>query len=134
MGLLGDIGNVVGGVFGGVKDTLDAWNGPQEQKDKILGDIEKAEQQIRNNLIQAELKQDDLYTKRARPTVVYAGILIAMAEMLGLRFLFLNWANVSADVITASTQALNVFWMAWGGVVGLYAGGRTAEKLGLKRK
>ena len=84
----------------------------------------------------AELNQGDNYTKRARPTVVYAG----------LAFIFLNYCVVpgvqylrgkaeahceqSAPecVVAAGIQLPPEFWWAWAGIVGTWSIGRSFEK------
>jgi hypothetical protein len=119
----------LGAIFGGVKNVLDSWNAPQEQKDKILGELQSAELQIKSNLIQAELKQDDTFTKRARPTVIYAGIVGFFLEIFGIRYIILSKLGLPPDIINASKEALNVFWAAWGMVVGAYGIGRSYEKV-----
>lgn len=79
----------------------------------------RAELQLRERVMTAELEQGDAYTKRARPTIVYAGLaMIAFnycaAPLLGL------------DALALPTE----FWVAWGGVVGIYSVGRSYEKHG----
>ena len=74
------------------------------------------------NIIVAEARQDDKYTKRARPTVIYVGIVLII------------WAYVMTPLLNQlwSLQINNsipeFFWYSWAGVVGVYAGGRSFEK------
>lgn len=77
----------------------------------------------------AELKQDDLYTKRARPTVIYGG----------LAFIFM--VHVLLPVISSFTDHAqpdlslpSEFWWAWGSVVSVYGIGRSIEKAGFQNK
>lgn len=68
------------------------------------------------------------YTKRARPTVVYAGLVF-----IGLIHVLLPavaWTLASAG---CAVQPFNLtlpseFWWAWSGVCGVYAIGRSWEK------
>jgi len=78
----------------------------------------------------AELNQSDKYTKRARPTVVYFGLVFIFLEILGVRIILLNHFG-AADLVSDSTSVLQFFFTAWGGVVGVYAAGRSMEKRGI---
>lgn len=93
------------------------------------------EQTVRSNLqakeriLVAELNQGDNYTKRARPTVVYFGLV-----MIGVNYLIvptLSMLNVG-EVINFPLPT--EFWAAWGGIVATWAVGRSAEKIGIKNK
>jgi len=95
------------------------------------------EQSLRKNLeakervLVAELNQGDSYTKRARPTVVYAGLI----------FITINYVvfPLLARVATAMGIAVDAspladlpgdFWLAWGGICATWSIGRTIEKRG----
>jgi len=89
----------------------------QEREDKLVG--------VQRDIIVAEMQQADSYTKRARPTIVYAG----------LGFIFL--VNVAFPILAFFTgrpiPELNLpgdFWLAWGGVCSIWVIGRSAEKAG----
>ena len=76
-------------------------------------------------IIVAEMQQQDKFTKRARPMLVYAGLF----------FIFL--VNVAFPFVTYFTKetlpALQLpddFWWAWGSVVGIWSIGRTLERKG----
>jgi len=66
-------------------------------------------------IIQAEMAQGDSYTKRARPTVVYAGLVMFFVQ------LFAQFTGVTVEVPPDFTYA-------WAGVVGVWMIGRTYEK------
>lgn len=97
---------------------------------KLQEVLEAREQQVmtaQRDIIVAEMAQNDSYTKRARPTLVYAGLL----------FIFL--VHVFFPIITALTgkepPSLSLpeeFWWAWSATVGIWAIGRSAERLGGK--
>ncbi len=84
----------------------------------------------------AELGQGDAYTKRARPTIVYAGL--AFIFLVHVCLPMAGWvAVVAAGSPLPQTPPLSLpseFWWAWTGVCGLYAVGRTMEKRGASLK
>lgn len=80
-----------------------------------------AETRAKAQVMTAELRQGDTYTKRLRPTIGYSGlalvVLVVVAQMFGKQ-------------VTVPME----FWVAWGGLVGVYSIGRTAEKRGAAGK
>ena len=77
------------------------------------------------SVIVAEMGQGDNYTKRARPTLVYAG----------LGFIFLNhvFCPMFAFFTGRAIPNMNLpgeFWTAWSAVVGIWSIGRTFERRG----
>ena len=115
-----------------------------QQRDAQVGDSARAEMDARQRAIVAELQQDDTYTKRARPSVVYAG----------LAFIFLNYVVVpgiqyltghavvkctpagqdSSCHIESGITLPQEFWWAWAGVVGTWSIGRSFEKVGVSNR
>ena len=87
-------------------------------------DLEKKALDSKKEIITAELKQDDNYTKRARPTIVYGGLLI-----LFLNHVALPWIAYFTGQQLPTIDLPSEFWLAWGGVTGVYAFGRTKEKM-----
>lgn len=85
----------------------------------------RAELGARRDIIVAEMAQGDAYTKRARPTVVYAGIVIFALDA-AVRAIQMSLGV--GDVPT--TYVPSEFALAWGSVVGLWVLGRSAEKRG----
>lgn len=85
----------------------------------------RSELQARENIMVSEMKQGDNYTKRARPTIVYTG-LGAIVFNYCVVPLLQTVMGKTIDPFSLPTE----FWMAWGGVVGIYAIGRSAEKRG----
>ena len=111
----------------------------QELIQKRESEIEQTirrEMEAKSSIMLAELKQDDKYTKRARPTVVYVGLVFILLEIFGLRHLILN--QLSADkfeaIIKSSDSIFQTFLIAWSGVIGVYSIGRSVEKRGIKNK
>jgi len=101
------------------------------EREKQIHETYRSEINASKDVIIAELKQSDLFTKRARPTVVYAGLIFVLLEIFGLRIAVLNFNHASPEIIKSSTEILNAFLYMWGAVAGAYALGRTAEKRGI---
>lgn len=131
-------------IFGFVKDIIspvttmiDKLTTTQEEKLTLkakLTEIENTltmkvlehEQNVINSqkeVIIAELNQGDLYTKRARPTIIYAGLAIVAANHI-----LFPWIAFFFDYVIPAINLPSEFWLAWGGVTGVYAWGRTIEK------
>jgi len=89
-----------------------------------LIDYEKNIIDKKAEIMVAELKQDDKYTKRARPTIIYMGLIVLVVNNV-----LLPWIS---HFIGSAPPAIAIpaeFWYAWAGVTGVYAFGRTKEKL-----
>ncbi len=104
----------------------------EEQLEKSI----RSELEAKSQIIMAEMQQDDKFTKRARPTVIYVGLVFIFLEMFGLRYLILNSIEFDnlKEIIDSSESIFETFLLAWGGVVGTYAVGRSLEKRGVKNK
>ncbi len=95
-----------------------------------LIDLETRTIEAKEKIMVAELQQTDNYTKRARPTIIYGGLAI-----LALNHVLLPWAawfgiHIFSKAINLPSITLpSEFWIAWGGVCGVYAFGRSKEKL-----
>lgn len=142
--MIGWLSKIVGGttkdVANGIGGIIDQFHTSDEEKQKAKLEIEKLLQQDRNQLqeslraelqakeriLVAELSQGDNYTKRARPTVVYAG----------LGFIFFNYV-IAPIFFMPGYLPISLpleFWAAWGGIVGTWSVGRTFEKRGVSNK
>ena len=149
----------VGEMVEKVGSTIDKFHLSGEEKQAFRLELQKTlmqresdiEQTIRKNLeakeriLVAELQQGDNYTKRARPTVVYFGLI-----MIALNYFLLPAALLLTDNedllkhCSTSTNGDGVkteqceretlfplpeeFWVAWGGIVATWAVGRSFEK------
>ncbi len=132
-----------GDVMSGIDSLMDRIKAsPQEKKSFKLGLAELLKQrdvglivtaqkelEARERVLVSELQQGDNYTKRARPTVVYAGLL----------FIFFNYSLVPTiqNLLGGNIEPFALpkeFWLAWGGIVGTWAIGRSAEKLGARNR
>lgn len=106
----------------------------QEQVLKRMSEIEttaRAELDAKQNIMVAELQQGDNYTKRARPTVVYFGLLVilynyCLIPTVGVLITVFSEAPFDMPVFELPTE----FWIAWGGIVSTWTIGRSAEKRG----
>ena len=135
--LSGILGAGSKGVLDGIGGIIGKFVQSPEEKNKALMEMEQllaakdakveetiqAEMDARKEILVAELESGDNYTRRARPTLVYAG----------LAFIFLN--HVFFPVLFALTKtppvdlALPVeFWVAWTGTTGAWSIGRTMER------
>lgn len=87
----------------------------------------------KRDIMVAEASQGDAYTKRARPSIVYAGLLfigLVHVVMPMVAWVSLAWAGKPiTDMPSLSLPP--EFWWAWTGVVGVYSIGRSAEKRGV---
>jgi len=133
----------VGNVIRDVGDVVDKFHLSGEEKQKFKLEMEsllqkrdaelqqtlRTEFESKERIMVAELQQDDKYTKRARPTVVYAGLLFTLINYV----LVPTFARLFGKEIQPFALPTD-FWVAWGGVVGVYAMGRSAEKFGVSNK
>lgn len=133
----------VGGVVEKVGDVVDKFHLSAEEKEGFKLELEsllqkrdseieetvRMELQAKERVLVAELTQGDNYTKRARPTVVYAG----------LAFIFFNYCLVP---IIGSLTGIDFpelelpagFWAGWTGIVATWSIGRSFEKSGASNR
>jgi hypothetical protein len=149
----------VGTVVEQVGNTIDKFHLSGEEKQQFKLELQQVlmareseiEQTIRTNLeakeriLVAELQQGDSYTKRARPTVVYFGLLmIALNYFLLPAVVMISGNSDKLENCDTKTRDDSVveksceretlfplpqeFWVAWGGIVATWAVGRSFEK------
>jgi hypothetical protein len=106
-----------------------------QTRDSEVEETIRTELGVKERILVAELTQGDNFTKRARPSVVYFGLLaIAVNYML-------------TPIVSLVAQAINEippdpisitlpveFWVAWGGIVSTWVVGRSAEKRGTRNR
>ena len=100
------------------------------EREREIEQTVRAELDARKTIMLAELNQGDLYTKRARPTILYAGLVLIGFEVFGLRPLILSSISASPDIISGSKEIFTNFLYVWGAVAGVYTIGRSTEKFG----
>ena len=95
--------------------------------DKLVVDKDK-KQDLAAKVVERELEDGDLFTKRARPSIIYIGLFVILTEIFGIRFWMLTWMDATEIVLKQSNAMLEYFLFTWGGLVTIYIGGRTYEK------
>ena len=137
---------LLGTAGGFAKDLMDRFWPPkatEEEKLKAVTGITAAIEQREQGIIQAqkeimvaEMNQGDAYTKRARPTLVYAGLCFIF--LVHVFIPLITWiAVISGKIIPTDAPALTLpheFWYAWTGVVGIWSLGRSAERRGANNR
>ena len=137
MSFLGDIfGTGAKGLLDGISGIIDGVTTTDEEKayanlqirQLLAAENAEIEATIRRTveakerILVAELNQSDGYTKRARPTIVYAGLLIALGSAV---------AKIIGSDVDVNGLVPSEFWYAWAGVTGTWVVGRTMEKRGV---
>ena len=144
------------GILGSAKHLFDDFNFVGEDKSAFdlmlealftqrLGIIEASamtEMKARSEVIIAELKHGDEYVSHTRPRIARWGLYVIMwnyavvPSLGGLLKLVLESfdSTVAAAITVAPLELPTEFWVAWGGIVGTYAIGRSFEKSGFGNK
>ena len=131
------------GLISGVGDLADKFITTGDEKNQFKLETEKViterlqmmnsqaetEMNAKSSIIQAELSQGDLFTKRMRPTLGYFGMFVIFFNYC-LVPVVSQFAEVQVDVFALPTE----FWMAWGGMMATYSIGRSQEKKGANSK
>lgn len=115
------------------------WPEKMSEADKTAAvlQVQKALEERENKMIDAqraiivsEMEQGDAFTKRARPTVVYAGLLFIFLVHVVMPFA----EAFGAQGLPRNLSLPSEFWWAWSGVCGIWIFGRSMEKRGSKDK
>lgn len=103
-----------------------------QRRDSEIEETIRAELSAKERMLIAELKQGDVYTKRARPTVVYVGL-----AFIGVNYIVMpligRVASLFTDMPIDTSPLADLpmeFWAAWGGICATWSIGRSAEKRG----
>lgn len=103
------------------------------QMQQMLEDRENTVVQAKAAVMTAEMNQDDAYTKRGRPTIIYAGLVFIGLVHVAFPIIAWVWQMAKGGTVTMPDLALPAeFWMAWGGAVSIYILGRSNEKGGIE--
>jgi hypothetical protein len=100
-----------------------------QKRDSVIESAITKELLIKEQFLLKELNQGDSYTKRARPTVVYAGLVF-----IGLNYVLVP---IISDIFGTRMPEFELpaeFWYGWSGIVGTWSIGRTLEKRGATSK
>lgn len=92
---------------------------------KMLQAREDAVTEAQKSITVAEMQQGDNFTKRARPSVVYSGLVFIF-----FNHVFLPCYAFFTGKVIPTVSLPTEFWWAWTGVVGIWMVGRTLEKRG----
>jgi hypothetical protein len=110
----------------------------QENISKVLGIVDKAVPDPSEkidaaiSIIESDNAQDDKWTKRARPAIIYTGLLVILQEMFGIRMLILSLLHEGeqfTESLAASNNILITFLGVFGAVASVYSWGRHKEKI-----
>ena len=99
---------------------------------KVQELLERRENKVieaQKSIIVAEMQQGDNFTKRARPSVVYMGLVF-----IGLVHVIFPIATFITKEQMPALSLPTEFWWAWTGVCGVWMIGRSAEKRGIQNK
>lgn len=88
--------------------------------------MEAATIDAQKSIIVAEMQQSDAYTKRARPTIVYAGLLAIFLAHIIMPYIS-HFTRNTVPNISLPTD----FWYVWGAVCSVWFVGRTLERKGI---
>ncbi len=101
-----------------------------QQRESQIEQTLRAELGAKREVVASELRQDDKYTKRARPTLVYFGLL-----MIAINHMIFPILARFFDIDSNPLPPLPLeFWVGWSGIVGTWSIGRSAEKIGATNK
>lgn len=101
----------------------------QAQLSRAIDERDMQRDALKRDIIVAEMGQADNYTKRARPSVVYMGLVFIGLVHVVFPMVFYFAGMFKADMPILPDLALpQEFWWAWGGVCSVWMVGRSAEK------
>ena len=135
MDWINTIGSTLKGVFGLVDDLhtspeekasmkLELQKLFNQHERDVMANYQKEMASVKDVIV-AELNQDDKYTKRARPTVLYLFIVIVMLNYCIFPFVN-NFTENPFPQINLPTEA----WQMFQWIFGIYGVGRSFEKIG----
>lgn len=136
------LGGSIGKTFSAIGDTVKKFVTTDGDRMKLQTELEEilqkrdseVEQTIRAELnakadfMKAELQQGDNFTKRARPSIIYTGLGLVIANAI------MGWVSAFTDTTIPVLNAPVEFWYAWGGICSAYVLGRSSEKRGKRDK
>ena len=110
----------------------------QAQLSQAIDERDTKRDEFKRDVLVAELGQDDKFTKRARPSIIYAGLVFIFLVHVLFPLLFILIVSFStSDKPMPALPALALpeqFWWAWTGICSVWVMGRSAEKGGMAGK
>ena len=100
-----------------------------QKRDSEIEQTIRAELDAKTKIIEAELNQGDNFTKRARPTTVYFGLVVIFYN-----YCVIPTIQMIKGISLSPFELPTEFWVAWGGIVATWSVGRSAEKRGTRNK
>lgn len=101
-----------------------------QKRDAELEETLRTELKAKERIMVAEMQSGDRYTMRARPTIVYFGLLAIM-----FNFCFIPLVKLIAGSPDFEPFSLpEEFWWAWGSVVSAYSIGVSVERTGFRNR
>ena len=134
LGLAKELAGIAGKLFGSPEKQHEFELAAAEMiqaRDSEIEETLRAEMQAKERVIVAELQQGDKFTKRARPSLVYVGLLLALLEVILRIVLILQGKGMPEGLTTVVPPQ---FWAAWTGVTGTWVIGRSVERRGVKNR
>jgi len=134
-----------GGIIDSIGNVVDKFIETPDEKAALKIEIEKIvtermksadesankEMAAKSAIVVAEMNQGDSYTKRARPTVVYMGLVFIGINYVVFPLIGRIANGFGAEFDTSPLADLpSDFWYAWGGICATWSIGRTMEKRG----
>lgn len=91
---------------------------------------------------QVEIEGGDKFTRRARPAIVYTGLIAILVNhvVVPIANRVVEWVAVFQGIRPEMFEKLpeidlpTEFWLAWTSVVSIYVVGRSAEKKGITNR
>lgn len=96
-----------------------------QKRDSELEETLRIELAAKERVLVAELTQGDSYTKRARPSIVYVGLVVMTVNYCLAPLIALAFGKALPEL-----RLPEEFWYAWTGVSATWVIGRTFEKRG----
>jgi len=88
-----------------------------QNRDSEIEQTIRKEMDSKEKILVAELTQGDAYTKRARPTVVYGGLVMIFINYLIVPLISRISGAANPDAFPLPEE----FWIAWGGIVATWS-------------
>jgi len=125
IGSLADLASTVVNKFFPTKISEAERNKAELEMQKLFQEYETTIMSSKKEILVAELNQSDNFTKRARPCVVYMGLLFIFIVHIAFPITIFFTKNEMPELALPEE-----FWFAWGSVVSIWSIGRSYEKFG----